>query len=95
MNSSHAAPLSGKDEPFVRALSAVLDEVLEPDPEGSVLLIGLHRVVIAVMHRSVGHGVPVGTLKRFLRAAGLAVGSADGGNARVYGVQIKPHTPET
>lgn len=89
------APLGAADAPFIEPLSAVLADVLEPDPDGSVLVIGLHRIVLSVMHRRFGHGVPVSTLKRVLRATGLTVRAAGGDDSRVYGVNVKPRQSGT
>ncbi|MBO3674866.1 hypothetical protein ACFW95_39820 [Streptomyces sp. NPDC059474] len=86
-----SAPLGTEDAPFIEPLSAVLADVLEPDPDGSVLVIGLHKIVLSVMHRRFGHGVPISTLKRVLRATGLVVRAPNGEDSRVYGVNVKPY----
>jgi hypothetical protein len=86
-----ATALLPKDEPFVSPLSAVLANLLVPDPGASIELGQLHRIVRAAMYARHGHGVPIGTLKRVLRATGVAVRAKSfGTDAYVYGVAIKP-----
>jgi hypothetical protein len=87
---SHSAtPLGSEDAPFVGPLTAVLADVLEPDPDGAVLVVGLHAVVLAVMNRRFGHGAPLRSLKRVLRASGLTVRAPEGADTHVYGVRVK------